>query len=787
MEILGRYLVAQKDNKKQIKKIIFPRYHQLDATRKLQAAVLKDGPGGKYLIQHSAGSGKTNSIAWSAHFLADLHDAQHHKLFDTVLVVSDRNVIDTQLQEAIFDFERTTGVVATIKGESSSKSGELAAALSGDKKIVVCTIQTFPFALKAVRDLAATQGKRFAVIADEAHSSQTGEAAAKLKAVLSAEELQELGDGGEVSTEDILAAQMSSRASDSGITFVAFTATPKTKTMELFGTLPDPSRKLAADNIPAPFHVYSMRQAIEEGFILDVLRNYTTYKLAFKLAHEGKEWDEKEVERSTAMKGIMGWVRLHPYNISQKVEIVVEHFRQHVSPLLAGKAKAMVVVGSRLEAVRWKLAIDKYIKDRGYAMQTLAAISGEVKDPESGPDAFAECGTTLNPNLKGRDIREAFNTDEYQILLVANKFQTGFDQPLLCGMYVDKRLAGIQAVQTLSRLNRAHPGKDTTYVLDFVNNTEDVLAAFKTYHTTAELADVTDPNLVYNLRAKLDAAGHYDDFEVDRVVAVELKPNAKQSELAAAVEPVVDRLHKKYKAAQVALKAANEKKDKTAAETAQSELNALLLFQSDMGAFQRLYTYLSQIFDYGNTAIEKRSIFFKQVLRLLEFGREREGIDLSKVVLTHHTLKNQGKRPMPLSGGDNPKLEPLTEVGGGSVQEKQKALMSEIIKKVNDLFGGDTTDGDQLSFVDCLDAKVRESLTLTMQASNNTKEQFANSPDLDSGLMNAIIAALDAHTSLSSQALNSEAVRNGLKAILLGPKRLYETLREQSATEGAKT
>ena len=787
LEILGRYLVAQKDNKKQIKKIIFPRYHQLDATRKLQAAVLKDGPGGKYLIQHSAGSGKTNSIAWSAHFLADLHDAQHHKLFDTVLVVSDRNVIDTQLQEAIFDFERTTGVVATIKGESSSKSGELAAALSGDKKIVVCTIQTFPFALKAVRDLAATQGKRFAVIADEAHSSQTGEAAAKLKAVLSAEELQELGDGGEVSTEDILAAQMSSRASDSGITFVAFTATPKTKTMELFGTLPDPSRKLAADNIPAPFHVYSMRQAIEEGFILDVLRNYTTYKLAFKLAHEGKEWDEKEVERSTAMKGIMGWVRLHPYNISQKVEIVVEHFRQHVSPLLAGKAKAMVVVGSRLEAVRWKLAIDKYIKDRGYAMQTLAAISGEVKDPESGPDAFAECGTTLNPNLKGRDIREAFNTDEYQILLVANKFQTGFDQPLLCGMYVDKRLAGIQAVQTLSRLNRAHPGKDTTYVLDFVNNTEDVLAAFKTYHTTAELADVTDPNLVYNLRAKLDAAGHYDDFEVDRVVAVELKPNAKQSELAAAVEPVVDRLHKKYKAAQVALKAANEKKDKTAAETAQSELNALLLFQSDMGAFQRLYTYLSQIFDYGNTAIEKRSIFFKQVLRLLEFGREREGIDLSKVVLTHHTLKNQGKRPMPLSGGDNPKLEPLTEVGGGSVQEKQKALMSEIIKKVNDLFGGDTTDGDQLSFVDCLDAKVRESLTLTMQASNNTKEQFANSPDLDSGLMNAIIAALDAHTSLSSQALNSEAVRNGLKAILLGPKRLYETLREQSATEGAKT
>ncbi len=347
-----------------------------------------------------------------------------------------------------------------------------------------------------------------------------------------------------------------------GITYVAFTATPKTKTMELFGTRPDPTPTGRRRTIfPTPFHVYSMRQAIEEKFILDVLQNYTTYKLAFKLAHNGKEFDDKEVERSAAMKGIMGWVRLHPYNISQKVQVVVEHFRQYVAPLLDGQAKAMVVVGSRQEAVRWKLAIDKYIKDRGYAIGTLVAFSGEVKDKESGPDPFTETSHALNPNLRGRDIREAFNTDEYQILLVANKFQTGFDQPLLCGMYVDKRLAGIQAVQTLSRLNRAHPGKDTTYVLDFVNDTEDVLKAFKTYYTTAELADVTDPNLVYNLRAKLDAAGHYDDFEVDRVVAVELKPNAKQSELAAAVEPVVDRLQKRYKAAQEALKTAKDEEE----------------------------------------------------------------------------------------------------------------------------------------------------------------------------------------------------------------------------------
>lgn len=778
LEILGRYLIAQRDSKKKIEKIIFPRFHQLDVTRKLQSAVLHDGPGGKYLIQHSAGSGKTNSIAWTAHFLAELHDAQHKKVFDTVLVVSDRNVIDAQLQEALFDFQRTSGVVATITNKDGSKSGKLAEALSGDKKIVVCTIQTFPFALEAVRKLAATQGKHFAVIADEAHSSQTGEAAAKLKAVLNPEELAELNDGGEISNEDIIVAQMATRADEGGITFVAFTATPKNKTMELFGTRPDPSRKPAPDNVPMPFHVYSMRQAIEEKFILDVLQNYTSYKLAFKLAHEGKEIDDKEVDRSAALKGIMGWVRLHPYNISQKVEVVVEHFRKFVSPLLDGKAKAMVVVASRLEAVRWQLAIEKYIKEHSYKIGTLVAFSGEVNDKESGPDGFTENSPALNPNLKGRDIREAFKGDEYQILLVANKFQTGFDQPLLCGMYVDKRLAGIQAVQTLSRLNRAYPGKDTTYVLDFVNDTEEVLAAFKTYHTTAELSATTDPNLVFNLRAKLDAAGLYDSFEVERVVAVELNPNAKQSELVAALEPVQDRVMKRYKAAQTALKAAQEKEDGKVIEAAQDEMNTLILFKSDMGAFLRLYTFLSQIFDYGNSAIEMRAIFYKRLLPLLEFGREREGIDLSKVVLTHHHLKNIGKKSMLLNEGDAPKLDPISEAGSGSVQEKQKAYMAEIIEKVNDLFEGELTDQDKLVYVNnVLKGKLLESETLRQQATNNTKEQFANSPDLKTELLNAIMGALDAHTLMSTQALNSTMVQGGLKDILLNNAGLYETLR----------
>ena len=579
--------------------------------------------------------------------------------------------------------------------------------------------------------------------------------------------------------DDVLASQMASRASESGITFVAFTATPKTKTMELFGTLPDKSRPVGKDNIPAPFHVYSMRQAIEEGFILDVLKNYTTYKLAFRLAHDGKEWDDKEVERSAAMKKIMGWVKLHPYNIAQKVEIVVEHFREQVAPLLGGKAKAMVVVSSRQEAVRWKLAIDKYIAGKKYPMRTLVAFSGEVNDPESGPDPFTESSPLLNPTLKGKDIREAFKTDEFQILLVANKFQTGFDQPLLCAMYVDKRLAGIQAVQTLSRLNRAYPGKDTTYVLDFVNDTTEVLEAFKTYYETAELADVTDPNIVFNLRAKLDAAGHYDDFEIDRVVAVELKDGAKQSELVAALEPVVDRLHRRYKAAQEALKTARETKNESAEESAKNELDALLLFQSDMGTYVRLYTYLSQIFDYGSTDIEKRAIFFKHLLRLLEFGREREGIDLSRVVLTHHTLRNQGKRSLSLKDGETPKLEPLTEAGGGALHDKQKALLTEIIERVNDLFEGELTDDDKLVYVNnVLKGKLLESEKLRKQAANNTKEQFANSPDLSKAILDAIMDALEAHTTMSSQALESEKVREGLKEVLLGPAGLYEALRQ---------
>ncbi|MCX5950551.1 MAG: DEAD/DEAH box helicase family protein, partial [Cyanobacteria bacterium] len=732
---------------------------------------------------HSAGSGKTASIGWSSHLLADLHDENDRKLFDTVLVVSDRSVIDSQLQETLENFERRKGVVASITTEKGIKSDQLAAALSGDKKIVVCTIQTFPALIKKMQELTATSGKRFAVIADEAHSSQTGQAADKLKQVLSAAEAADLADGGELDIETLLTAQMAARTREAGITYVAFTATPKAKTLELFGRRPNPSEPAGPGNLPAPFHVYSMRQAIEEGFILDVLQNYTSYKVAFQLAQDGHSLSTEEVERSAALKKLMGWVKLHPHNIAQKVQIVVEHFRQFVGPLLDGKAKAMVVVGSRKEAVRWKLAIDKYIKEKGYPLGTLVAFSGEVNDPEIGPDGFTEHSQSLNPGLKG-DIREAFKGTDYQILLVANKFQTGFDQPLLCGMYVDRRLDGIQAVQTLSRLNRCHPGKDTTFVVDFVNEPNDILAAFKTYYATAELAEATDPNLILDLKTKLDAQGHYDEFEIERVVKVLLEAahsdKVLQKQLMGAIEPVAQRLMTLHKQARLAYRQAEEINDGEASKRAKDELDALMLFRSDMGTYGRFYTFLSQIFDYANTGLEKRAMFYKTLHPLLEFEREINTVDLSKVVLTHHHLRNLGTKKLDLTQGDR-LLIPGMAPGGGGVQDKQKAQLAEIIEKLNQIFNGVQPAEEVIYATQVLPTRLRQSTTLRQQAAANSKQQFGSSPDLDRELMDAIIGALDAHQAMSSQALNSSEARAGLKDILLNHTNLYEDLRDQSS------
>jgi type I restriction enzyme, R subunit len=520
-----------------------------------------------------------------------------------------------------------------------------------------------------------------------------------------------------------------------------------------------------------------MRQAIEEGFILDVLRNYTSYKVAFTLAHKGKEIDSKEVDRSEAMKGIMGWVRLHEYNIAQRVQVVVEHFRKHVSHLLGNRAKAMVVTGSRKEAVRWQKTIKKYIAEQGYKFDTLVAFSGEVIDLESGPDPFTENSKSLNPTLNGQDIRTAFQGDEYSILLVANKFQTGFDEPLLSGMYVDKRLDGIQAVQTLSRVNRCYPGKTETFIIDFVNDPEEILASFKKYHDTAELAGVSDPELIYELRSKLDSQCLYDDFEVDRVVGVALKGKAeKQSELDAALTPVADRLLKTFNAAKQKYATAGD--NAKVSKAADDEMKALLQFKKDIGVYVRVYGFLCQIFDYGNTDIEKRSIFFRLLEPLLTFGREREGIDLSALRLTAYTLKDLGKQGLDLGKEGDSKIQPIQATGSGHINDKQKIALQELIARVNDLFEGDLTPGDKLVYVNnAIKGKLMENTELMNQAGNNTKQQFESSPDLDRHLEGAIMDSMDAFKAMSKQALIPKN-KNAIKDVLLGPAGLYEALVE---------
>jgi type I restriction enzyme R subunit len=587
--------------------LLFPRLHQWDVVRALTDTARSEGPGHRYLVQHSAGSGKTNSIAWTAHRLVRLHDDGNEKVFDSVIVVTDRNVLDAQLQDAIRQIDGNTGVVVAIdrdeaaRAGATSKSDLLAKALTDGKLIIVVTIQTFPFALDTIRKTKGLKDKTFAVIADEAHSSQTGTAANKLKEVLTAEELADLDDGGDIDTEALLAAEMTARASSESISYFAFTATPKAKTLELFGR-PD------TDGTPRPFHLYTMKQAIEEGYILDVLPGYHAFDTAFQIAKnasngklkpakpgEDVQADEKLVDQSAATKGLMRWVKLHPTNIGQKVQIIVEHFRSNVEPLLDGHAKAMVVTDSRKAAVRYKKAIDAYLAKKGYSeIRTLVAFSGDVVDEDTGPGPFNE--KNMNPGLDGRDLRTAFATDDFKVMLVANKFQTGFDQPLLVATYVDKQLSGVTAVQTLSRLNRTYrtPAgevKSETFVLDFVNEPEDIRAAFEPYYIDAFLETATDPNLVHDLAVKLDQAAIYTDAEIDAAVDAWIK-RAGNNALKAALGPAQARFKDRYV---------------TALQTDDNaELDALDLFRKDVGSFIRLYDFMSQIIDYGDTDLEKR-------------------------------------------------------------------------------------------------------------------------------------------------------------------------------------
>src|SRR5690554_4472195 len=554
LKVLGRFLHLQKSVKEEFdgrkttrETMIFPRYHQWDVVNKLIDSTRLEGPGQRYLIQHSAGSGKSNSIAWTAHQLAALYGDDGQKLFSSVIVITDRTVLDKQLQDTIYQFEHAQGVVRCITRDigNKSKSEQLAEALAEQTRIIIVTIQTFPALFDALDKHPQLASGHYAVIADEAHSSQTGSSASKLKQILGSDFPGfENGEREEISAEDMLDAAVQARMPNQRISYYAFTATPKAKTLELFGRVPDPSLPPSADNKPEPFHLYSMRQAIEEGFILDVLENYTTYSTAWKIAHP--DGADEEVDSKKARIKLARWVRLHPYNINQRVEVIVEHFRANIRHLLDGQAKAMVVTSSRQEAVRYQLAMIAYVKEMGYTdVHPLVAFSGSVLPDEVIPEEVTENSSLLNAGLHGRDLAQAFDTQDFNVMIAANKYQTGFDQPKLCAMYVDKKLQGVDCVQTLSRLNRTFPGKET-FILDFFNDANDILESFLPYYNKAELADVSDPQIIYDLQQTLDDEHIYHWDEVEAFAAAFFDPKASAAKLSYYCLPAKERFSKRY-------------------------------------------------------------------------------------------------------------------------------------------------------------------------------------------------------------------------------------------------
>ena len=737
---IERKEVVEKNGEKKVKEtLIFPRYHQLDAVTKLVTAVKEEGAGKNYLFQHSAGSGKSNTIGWSAHKLATIHDAKDNKIFDTVIVITDRTVLDEQLQDTINQFSHTPGLVVSIDSENGSKSGQLVEALKSGAMIIVVTLQTFPFILREIRETTALAKRNFAVIADEAHSSQTGASAGKLRKVLSSEQVEV--DEGET-YEEYLERETASRSLPPNVSFLAFTATPKSKTLELFGRKDN-------NGIPRPFHQYTMKQAIQEGFILDVLQNYTPYKVAYKLAHNGKDWDDKNVDKSEAAKTIARWVRLHPHNISQKVQIIVEHFRANVAWRISGEAKAMVVTDSRQAAVRYKIEMDKYIQTQGYAKElaTLVAFSGDVEDPEYGLEKFTE--GNMNKQQKGMSIREAFSTEEFRVLIVANKFQTGFDQPLLMAMYVDKRIDGITAVQTLSRLNRTTFGKDITFVLDFVNDTETIRLAFEPYYATTELLATTDPNMVYDLETKLGKQGIYSEQDVKNFIEAYRKPKARQQDIQAALSVPVSRFNGLFTDAE-------DKDDK-------EELDRLALFEKDLGTFCRFYDFLSQVVNYADTALEAKYLFFRHLGPLIKPENRRLPIDLAGLEMTHYKLqagaaqsiKLAGDVPIPGGGG----------AGSGTSKDPEVVRLEELLNKLNDLFP-EITDTDRINLFNNAKTKMLDSEELRKQAHANTEDQFIQSPKFEEEMLDSLISSMDSHRAMTTKLLNDDKLRARFKDLL---------------------
>jgi len=660
--------------------LIFPRYHQLDSVRRLTADAKERGTGRKYLIQHSAGSGKSNSIAWLAHQLATLHDANDRRVFDSVVVITDRRVLDRQLQRTVLQFEQVLGVVENI----DKTSRQLKQALEDGKKIIVTTLQKFPV---IAGEISALPGKQFAVIVDEAHSSQTGESTKSLKQVLSAGTLEEAeaeeAEAPEEDWEDRIAAEMRSRGPLPNVSYFAFTATPKSKTLELFGT----QRR---DGSYLPFSLYTMRQAIEEGYILDVLENYTTYGEYWNLLK--KIEDDPRYDKRQAVYLLRSFVSLHEHTVAEKVAIMVEHFNSHVRDCIGGQAKAMIVTRSRLHAVRYKMALDRYLREHGYPLQTLVAFSGTVRD--AGVD-YTEAGMN---GISETQTADTFARGGYRFLVVAYKFQTGFDQPLLHTMYVDQKLGGVQAVQTLSRLNRVHPGKQETMVLDFANEADDVKKAFEPYYDRTWLKEGTDPNRLYDLQRQLEGFHLYDATDVERFAKAYFNPRATQDRIHAAMAPVVERY---------------EEADKE--EQADS--------RGALGDYVRLYAFLSQLITFVDTDLEKLYVFGRLLLRKLPVPRERLPVEIQQAIdLDSYRIRQTASGGIGLERGAGELLPAGAEPPRGPPTEELEPL-SQIIEELNQRFGAGLSEKDKVSIAQ-LEARLVGNATLEASARVNTPDNF---------------------------------------------------------------
>ncbi len=718
LNLLGSFVHAEDvydDNnvKTGARRILFPRYHQWDAVTQMLAATRAAGAGVDRLIMHSAGSGKSNTIAWAAHQLSRLHTPHlsdnptgaaaegglpaDTPIFHKVIVITDRVVLDRQLQETVSGFGHTPGTIVNI----TENSAQLREALEGNAaRIIVTTLQKFPVVAQAATELA---GSRFAVLIDEAHSSTTGEAIKEMKAVLGAgdvaleefENAEAAIEAKGIDAEDVVAASMAARGKQSNLSFFAFTATPKPKTLELFGELVEVNGEARR----VPFHTYSMRQAIAEGFILDVLANYTTYETYYKLANAG---EDVEVPKGKASAALARFVSLHPTNLSQKAEVIVEHFRQKTSQKMQGRAKAMVVTRSRLHAVRYKKAIDAYIAKMGYdtgehPLKALVAFSGSLTDPDAPAVTYTEA---MMNGFGEKQLPKHFGSDEYQVLVVAEKYQTGFDQPLLHTMYVDKKLSGVKAVQTLSRLNRIHPDKNDTFVLDFANTAEEIQESFRPFFESAA-ASPTDPNMLYTLQHTIDASFVIHAKQRTAAVKALLSGEAKQQ---AAVYANLDPAVKRF---------------------AELELAEQDTWRDALQSYVRAYAFLAQVMPWVEAELEELYLYGKALLPLLP----RNPIDplpqiSDSVLLTHLRTEAKGSElNLALGAGTDEPGHAFTGGGMGKQVEQPRDLLSVIIGNMNEAFGLNLTEADRIWFEQQKQAVLDDEETRVV-ALHNDFDQF---------------------------------------------------------------